>query len=481
MRALTLGILALLTLRLTAASPIEGYWLGETEQEHQRYQIGFEFRENADGQLTGRQWFAVLHLFGSGIGDVTLDGEHYRNANVGFDLALRDGELTGTIAGNGTVRLHRSDALLTTPAAPVFPAAPAPAWTYRAGAALWATPAADAQYAVVGDEHGTLHAVRLADGTRAWSFDSGAPLFGAALLADGSAFVLNDAGQLFRLDLATGTLRWRSEIGGDAVVRHPPSPTEFSYDFASPTPALTDGTLYVPTAAGDVVALDSATGSIRWRVAIGGLLRNSILVAGDRLVVGSWNGRVTALSRKDGTALWTFETGQPVTADPKLCGDAVLVSSRNSKLYCLALADGAVRWSRFHAGSWVESAPLVDSGELLIGSSDLRTVALLDTATGTQRWSTDVLGWSWGTPAATHDTVFAGTAGATGYPIAQDGGIVALDRLTGAPKWRLRLAPLADRYVTGIAGSPTIAGNLVLFASQDGTLYALPAETVSAK
>ena len=482
MRAPTLALLlALLPFRLAAANAIEGYWLGEIEQEHQRYQIGFEFRENADGRLTGRQWFAVLHLFGSGIGDVTLDGEHYRNANVGFDLALHDGELTGTIGGNGTVRLHRGDALLTTPAAPEFPPAPAPSWTYRAGAALWATPAADARFAVVGDERGTLHAVRLADGTQAWAFDSGAAIFGAALLADGSAFVLNDAGQLFRIDLATGALRWKSEIGGGAVVRHLPSPTEFSYDFTGPTPALAAGTLYVPSASGDIVALDSATGAIRWRATIGGLLRNSILVVDDRLVVGSWSGRVAALAREDGRVLWTFETGQPVTAEPKHCGDAVLVSSRDSKLYCLALADGAVRWSRFHAGSWVESAPLVDDGELIIGSSDLRMVSVLAPATGAQRWSTDVLGWSWGTPAATRDTVFAGSAGATGYPIAQDGGIVALDRRTGAPKWRLRLAPLADRYVTGIAGSPTLARDLVLFASQDGTLYALPTGTVSAK
>jgi outer membrane protein assembly factor BamB len=481
MRAPVLGFLALLTLRLAATSPIEGYWLGETEQEHQHYQIGFEFRENADGHLTGRQWFAALHLFGNDIGDVTLASAHYRNTSVGFDLTLSDGELVGTIGGNGTVRLRRSDALLTTPAAPVFPAAPAPAWSYQAGAALWASPAADARYAVLGDEHGTLHAVNLADGTRAWTFDTGAPIYGAALLADGAAFVLNDAGQLLRLDLATGTLRWRSEIGGGSVVRHPPSPTEFSYDFTGPTPTLADGTLYVPAASGDVVALDSATGALRWRAAIGGLLRNSVLVAGDRLVVGSWNGRVAALGREDGRVLWTFETGQPVTADPKLCGDAVLVSSRNSKLYSLSLADDAVRWSRFHAGSWVESAPLVANGELIIGSSDLRTVTVLDPATGAQRWSTDVLGWSWGMPAATSDTVFAGTTGATGYPIAQDGGLVALDRRTGAPKWRLRLAPLADRYVTGIAGSPTIAGNIVLFASQDGTLYAMPAEPVSAK
>ena len=481
MRAPSLLLLALLSLRLTAADPIEGYWLGETEQEHQRYQIGFEFRANPEGRLDGRQWFAVLHLFGSGIGAVTLDGEHYRNANAGFDLTLRDGELTGTIAGTGRIHLRRSEALLTTPSAPAFPPAPAPAWTYSAGAALWASPATDDRCAFIGDERGTLHAVRLADGARVWTVDSGAPIHGGVLVADDAVFVLNDAGQLLRLDRATGQLRWRTAIGGGDVVRHSPSATEFSYDFTGPTPALADGTLYLPAASGDVVALDSATGAIRWRATIGGLLRNSVLVAGDRLVVGSWSGRIAALSREDGRVLWTFETGQPVTADPKLCGDAVLVGSRNSKLYCLALADGTTRWTRFHAGSWIESAPLVAAGELIVGSSDLRTVSVLDPATGEQRWSTDVLGWTWGTPAATRDTIFAGAAGATGYPIAQDGGMVALDRRTGAPKWRARLAPLADRYVTGIAGSPIIAGHLVLFASQDGRLYALPTGTDSAE
>ena len=65
----------------------------------------------------------------------------------------------------------------------------------------------------------------------------------------------------------------------------------------------------------------------------------------------------------------------------------------------LSLAGGSIQWTRFHAGSWIESAPRVVAGELFIGSSDLRTVSRLDAATGDQRWTTDVLGWTWGTPA----------------------------------------------------------------------------------
>lgn len=479
---LALSLLVLLPAACSAAdrpahTDPEGYWLGEVEMEQQRYQIGFEFRRKADGQFTGRQWFAALHLFGSACGDLSATGNRLRSPNLGLDLAYNDDILAGTINGAYPLRLTRSAALLTTPPTPTYPEGPASAWTYHAGAGFWASPAADHELVIIGDERGRLHAVRLHDGSAAWHFDSGAPIHGTACLDRDSVYLLNDAGRLLHLARTTGHVRWERTIGGGEIVRQLPAATEFSYDFAGARPALADDTLYVPAADGSIVAVATADGSIRWRAPVGGLLRQSVLVAGSRLVATSWSGRIAALARSDGALLWSFETGQPATADPVACGDSVLVSSRNSKLHRLALADGAVRWTRFHAGSWIESAPRLDGGSLFIGSSDLRTVTCLDPETGRERWSTDVLGWTWGTPAVTGELVFAGTAGALGYPIAQDGGMVALDRRTGAPRWRIALQSATDRYVTGIPGSPLVAGTLVLFADRAGTLHAFPART----
>ena len=473
------GQLLFATAVAAAPSPVEGYWLGEVVMERQPYPVGFEFTRTSDDHLSGRQWFAALHLFGSPIGEIAVEADHYRNAQLGLDLVLADDGLTGTLNGSQPVRLRRSEPLLTTPPTPVFPTGPAPVWTYRAGAALWATPAVEGDLVCVGDEKGQLHALRLADAKPVWTFDSGAPIYGTALIAGDAVFVLNDAGRLARLDRGTGAVRWQQDIGGSAVVRHLPAATEYSYDFVGPQPVLADGLLYLPAGDGAVVAIDAATGETRWRVVVGGLIRNTPLVTADRIVVGDWAGRITALARTDGAKLWQVETGAPITAAPVRLGHEVLASSRNSKLYRLSLAEGRTTWERFHAGSWVESAPRVDGDEIFIGSSDLRTVRSLDPATGQDRWSTDVLGWTWGTPAVAGDTVFAGSAGATGYPISQDGGMVALDRHTGAPKWRVTLPALAERFITGIVGSPVVAGNLVLFASQDGVLYALPAQTGS--
>ncbi len=442
--------------------------------EQQRYQIGFEFQRQPDGRLTGRQWFAALHLFASDIGEVATTEGHLRNAGLALDLAFSGDSLVGTLGQAHALVLKRSAPLLAPPPPPTYPAAPSTVWVYRSEHGFWATPVADAELVVIGDEGGRLHAVRLRDGSPAWQVDTGAPIHGAALLAPETVTVLNDAGRLVQLDRATGRERWSQTIGGGAVARHLPAATEFSYDFAGPQPALADATLYVPTADGTVVAIDSATGTLRWRAEIGGLLRQSVLVAGPCLVVASWSGRIAALSRADGAVVWTLETGAPATADPVRYGDQVLVSSRNSKLYSLALADGSVRWTRFHAGSWVESAPRVVGDELFIGPSDLRTVTCLDAATGRERWTTDVLGWSWGTPAVAGETVYAGAAGAIGYPIAQDGGLIALDRRDGSPKWRQPLPADSRHYVTGIAGSPTVTAGLVLFADRAGTLHALP-------
>ena len=455
---------------------LEGYWLGTVQMDQQSYDLGLEFRREPSGRLVGRQWFAVLHLMGSSLGELTEAEGHVRAASFGLDLVLGRDELTGTINGHDPLRLRRSEALPAPPPTPDYPSGPASAWTCRLGAPVWATPAVAGGRVGLGDAAGKLHMVDARTGRLLWVQDTGAPIYGDVWLTAETADVLNDAGWLYRFDAATGRECWRRELGGGQVVRRPPSSTEFSYDYRGGTPVLAEGVLYVAAADGSVWALTAATGEVRWRVSVGGRLRNRVLVAGDRVVVANWDGRVLALHRDTGAQLWQIETREAATADPVACGDGVLVSSRNSRLYRLRLADGATVWTYYHAGSWVESAPLVADGVAFVGSSDLRVVRAFDPATGATQWSTDVLGWSWGTPVLVGNMVYAGTAGAVGYPIAQTGGLVALDRRTGAARWRVVFPAVAGGYVAGVAGSPAAADGLIFCAGQDGVLYAFPTE-----
>jgi outer membrane protein assembly factor BamB len=70
------------------------------------------------------------------------------------------------------------------------------------------------------------------------------------------------------------------------------------------------------------------------------------------------------------------------------------------------------------------------------------------------------------------DTVYYGTAGAPQYFISQKASLGALDRQTGALKWRKPIPLLEKGYVSGIAGSLAYADGKILVANLDGTLSA---------
>ena len=155
----------------------------------------------------------------------------------------------------------------------------------------------------------------------------------------------------------------------------------------------------------------------------------------------------------------------------------MIVGSRDYLLYGFNLPDGALAWKFSYWFSWIESTPVLRDGLLYAGASDFSRVAALDPATGRARWSTPVHGMNWGSPLVTADRVFTGTAAQNipGTAIAHTGGIMALDRATGAVLWQLRAAPAPADGFGGYAGSLALAGDKVIAAGFDGNLIALPA------
>jgi outer membrane protein assembly factor BamB len=83
---------------------------------------------------------------------------------------------------------------------------------------------------------------------------------------------------------------------------------------------------------------------------------------------------------------------------------------------------------------------------------------------------------NWGSPLVTADRVFTGTASQNlpGTVIAHTGGLLALDRATGAVLWQLVSPPAEEGKFGGFAGSLALAGDKVIAAGFDGILYAFP-------
>lgn len=150
------------------------------------------------------------------------------------------------------------------------------------------------------------------DGTSAWRpvlGDQGATLY-----------VGTDAGTVYALDAATGAVRWSAAVGS-AVTS---------------SPALAEGSLYVPTASGDLVVLDAdgcgaSTCAPVWSGATGSAIDRQPAVAGGVVFTASADGTLHGFDAGgcgSGTCpdLWSAATGAQLSGGPIVSGGQLYVT-----------------------------------------------------------------------------------------------------------------------------------------------------------
>jgi outer membrane protein assembly factor BamB len=365
--------------------------------------------------------------------------------------------------------VSKTDALPEEAPLPNYPDGPAPDWMYEAGAPLWASAVASDGVVFAADTRGVIHAVRTNDGSSVWKRETGGPFYGAPLLTADALFVLDDLGTLHKVERKTGEVLWRVELGTDSRSRVLPAGDLFDFDFHSPTPALRDGTIYIASAPGSVHAVDAASGQVKWKADAKGRVRATVGLSDSNVFVGTLANDLVALDRTTGTERWRVAATGPITSAPAVFGDLVLFANRGAWLSAVRGADGSAAWRRYDWFSWIESDGKFVDDVYYVGSSDLRVVRALNPRSGSPLWETDVLGWAWGTPAVTRDTVYIGIAAPQKYITKHAAGLVAIDRKTGAIRWR-RPAPAGDAFVSGYPGSVAIDGNVLVAPNVTGTL-----------
>jgi outer membrane protein assembly factor BamB len=201
-------------------------------------------------------------------------------------------------------------------------------------------------YAAVG--YGTIAAWSERDGQSLWvshfapATEQTYPYNAAPLplpVAAGNTIYASAGRSVYALRASDGSLLWQL----------PAAPLGISYA----TPVLAENTVYVVDSNGTVIALDAATGFLRWRVAevAGAVARPPLsVVVQDQMVYASSGGdTVRALSAPTGTLLWRFVTGEAVPAfvgrlsPPVVVGSQVYVSSITG-LYVVDAATGRLLW-----------------------------------------------------------------------------------------------------------------------------------------
>jgi len=461
-----------------APDPVEGTWLGTVTAPQGTAEIGFKFEPNAKGELNFALYFPLMNTFGAKFEvPVARHGDVYTEPVLKSELKLRGSTLTGTFGpGKLPVTLTRSGDFASAPAAPHFPAGPVPLWTVPLGSYTWAAPVVADGVVYVGAKDGKFHAVRAADGTEAWTWAGPSRIDGRAIVDGDRLCFVDGHNDLVCLNRADGTLRWRVPLY-DEKLAGKPLPDNPTFNRRTATPLAVGGTIYCGSADGGLYALDAATGARRWRHESGAPIFSGIaLVGADTLAFGTMDGSVVLLNGRTEQETLRGHTGGGVVTTPVVSGHTVLVGSRDYFLYGLNATDGSVAWKFSYWFSWVESTGVLTDGLFYVGASDYRRVSAFDPATGRAAWGTDVRGLDWGTPLVVGDTIYIGTVAQNvpGTAIEHTGGIMALDRHTGAVKWQfLATKPEANGF-GGYAGSLATDGHRVFAAGFDGNLVAFP-------
>ncbi|QKY20533.1 PQQ-like beta-propeller repeat protein [Halolamina sp. CBA1230] len=175
-------------------------------------------------------------------------------------------------------------------------------WRTSIEGECYTAPCADSGGVYVGLTDGRIAALDATTGDRRWSKqiatrdDCCPDIQGTPTVADGRLYVPGITEELVAADTADGTVLWRTAV------------VDEDYGNAIPSPAVTAETAYVNTYHGGLVAIDISDGTVRWRSAESGY--NQSPAVGDGGVVVPQNDAVVAFETGDRQA-WTIEITVP--------------------------------------------------------------------------------------------------------------------------------------------------------------------------
>jgi outer membrane protein assembly factor BamB len=279
-----------------------------------------------------------------------------------------------------------------------------------------------------------------------WTFEAGAAIESSAAVADGVVYVGVTSGDLIAIDLATGQLKWKYKAASDDLGIGPSSP------------AVSGGVVYIGDLTGVLHAVDAATGKMRWTFKTGGEIKSSPIVVGSRVLMGSYDGHLYAVDAATGKVQWSFSTGNYVHATPAIWNGVAYFGGCDEMFHGVRIADGS-KVVELAIEAYTAASAAIGAGVAYFGTFNNDVVAV-DLTTRRIRWRF-----------ADPDRQFPYySSAAVGSGLVVIGGrdkmVRAIDLATGKQRWSFTTKARVE-------SSPAIAGDRVVVGSGDGKLYLL--------
>lgn len=232
------------------------------------------------------------------------------------------------------------------------------------------------------------------------------------------------------------------------------------------TPAVFDDDVFVPLAAGRLVRLRAADGSIVWRTDLGGEVSAAPVADARAVYVASEipfpadvaveytraTGTIRALGRASGVTLWMRTLPAPLRGSLTSDGQRLYGAAADGHIYAFDKATGNISWVAEHRLRF-DSQLVISSSRLYVGGED-GTLLSIDKETGEFIWRYRTRGRLRGAVVVADGAVFFGSA---------DGFVYALDEASGRLRWRTRTG-------AGVQSVAFVNGGVVA-ASFDNFVY----------
>jgi outer membrane protein assembly factor BamB len=213
---------------------------------------------------------------------------------------------------------------------------------------------------------GRVYALDRGTGKRLWLSKTG-PVAAPLALVGGTLVASTQRGELLGLDPAHGSVRWRQRMGMARI-----APVETG-----------DGSLVVATV-DSIYRVGAADGVVSHRVRSPGTIVSPWVPYGRILVAGTTDSQVVALDPADLHSRWAVRVDAPVLGSPAAVGDTLYAASRRGTLYRIAPGNPPEAQQVVEL-DWPVTAPLsVVDDEILLGGADGALRALRPD--GTEVW-----------------------------------------------------------------------------------------------
>ena len=275
----------------------------------------------------------------------------------------------------------------------------------------------------------------------AWSANIGAgggyrrKILAQPVTANGLIYAMDSGAEVSAFDINTGSRVWRFDTRDE---------DDDSTNVGGGL-ALDQDILYAVNGLAQVVALDAAKGTLRWRNKLGAPTRSAPTVVEGRLFVVTIEDRLVACATDDGRQLWSHQASSAVTSvlgrpAPAYANGLVIAGFGSGELATLRAESGTVVWTdSLSAGmrgsnladfAAIRGLPVVGDGKVYAMSMGGLLVAV-DLPSGRRLWDREAAGED--SPWAAGPWVFIVTLDQHMAALNRDDGRVAW--VTALPRW----------------------------------------------